>query len=292
MARDQGKYTTTNYDLFKFHDLTREIREGTQKFAELEASMLKWGWWASDPMLVYPRGRDGKHVIVKGHHRYLIAKKHGLKIMYEIDEQRVPLPEREDSGGRPTWSLSDWVYSHLKAGKNPNYQVLYEYQKRTKIPMSSCLALFMVGAGYTVMNWTKDIRRGDLRINDTLLAEKVESIVNLCASNNIAFARKSGFVRALSLIVRFKVVDLDLLKARISSHVVLLRRKEHIQDYLAILNEVYNYRAYPKSDLATAIKNAMAEDRKRINVAASGKAKRSRGERGEFVKSTAAAGAQ
>lgn len=257
--------STRNYGMFKPHNLTREIKEGTKKYLELEASILKTGWWESEPLICLPAGRDGKHVITKGHHRWQVAMKHKLPIWYVVDQQQIAITDRENSGGKPHWSQGDWIFSHLKDGRNPNYQILMSFHERTKIPMSSCIELYMIGVkGAYGVDTYMEVRRGTLRSSDTSFAEDVGEVVVYCGDLGIDYARKTGFVRAIAVIIRTKVVEIEVLKKRIKMNVGIMKRKYYRHDFIAILNEAYNYRCSPKVDLKTEITNIVSENKKRF----------------------------
>jgi hypothetical protein len=256
---------TKNYDLFRPHSLTREIKEGTRRYLVLESSILRSGWWPTEPMVVLPRGRDGKHVITKGHHRWKIAQKHNLSVYYVIDEQQIAITDREDSGGKPQWSQSDWITSHLKDDKNPNYRILMSFHERTGIPMSSCIDLYMAGVkGAYTIDTGREVRAGTLRVADTTFAEKVGDIVVFCGDLGVSYCRKTGFIRSIALIVKTKVVPLDELKKKIKQNISIMKKKSlaHTQDYLSVINEAYNFRTYPKMDLRTEIQNRVSEEKK------------------------------
>jgi len=254
--------TTKDYGLFKLHDVNREIGEGTLKYAQLENSMLEHGWWATEPMIVYPENGNGLFTIVKGHHKFNIAKKHGLPVRFQIDDKMIPIGVREDAGGRPVWSLADWSASYRKEASNPNYKKLEDFRQKTKIPISACIHLFTIGQ--TNVDTLKAIRKGTFKVMDPTLAETVGDLVMYCTDLRVPFSTKSAFVRAISQIVRSRVVDLDVLKKRIRTNIHLMMKKHYSQDYLSILSQVYNFRSHPKLDLDTAVRNSLTEER-RIN---------------------------
>jgi hypothetical protein len=261
---DRIIHHTKNYDMFKFDPLTREIKEGTKKYLQAEASMIKHGHWYSKAIVVHPPDRSGKLTIVEGHHRFKIARKHGLTLYYIIDEQRVPLVQRENSGGRTEWNLADWTHSHLNADKNVAYKVLQGFHERTGIPRSTCLTLLTFRRGIMGGNNVvyEEVRDGTLRITDTTFAENVGDVVMFCTSLGVNYARKSAFVRAVSLVIRTGVATIEDLKKRMKQNVGLMKKKNINADYLSIINEVYNYRCYPKVDLKTEITNVLAEERR------------------------------
>lgn len=259
--------TTRDYGLFQLHEVNREIGEGTLKYSQLENSLLEHGWWETEPMIVYPKNGSGLYTIVKGHHKFNIARKHGLPIKFQIDDNRIPIGVRENAGGRPLWSLADWVESYRKAGTNPNYKILDDFQKKTGIPLSACIHLFTIGQTNTTT--LKELRDGEFKGGDQSLAKTVGDLILYCSDLRVPFSKKSAFVRALSQIVRSKVVDVDVLKKRIRQNIHLMMKKNYTEDYLAILSQVYNFRSHPKLDLDIAVRNALTEERRKSTLALS-----------------------
>lgn len=253
--------TTKNYDLFEEHQVNRTVQEGTAVYYKLEAMMLRDAWWETEPMIVYPKNGNGKHTIIKGHTRFGIARKHGIPVRFQIDDLKIPIHDRESGGGRPTWTLEDWVISRARENKNPNYQVLVDFQRKTKIPMSTCIYLFHLGGGggssKPGYESNLDIRDGSFEIPNPDHAEAVGNLIMYCSSLEISYSTKAPFVRTISQVVKTKVVDIGELTKRIRSNIGIMKKKYHVPNYLGILTEVYNYRHSPKVDLATEVRNAL-----------------------------------
>ncbi|TSA00476.1 MAG: hypothetical protein D4R80_00990 [Deltaproteobacteria bacterium] len=258
--------TTSNYDLFQEHQVNRTVQEGTATYNRLEGMMLKYGWMDTEPMIVYPKNGSGKHTIVKGHNRFNIARKHKIPIKFQIDDLKIPIHEREDGGGRPTWTLEDWVVSRARENKNPNYQTLVEYQRKTSIPMSTCIYLFhhggSGGSGGDARNSNQGIKDGSFDIPNPSHAEAVGNLIMYCSSLDISYSTKAPFVRTIAQIIRTKVVDINELAKRIRKNIGIMKRKYYVPNYLGILTEVYNYRSSPKIDLATEVRNALDAEKK------------------------------
>jgi len=275
--------TTKNYDLFEEHQVNRTItvQEGTAVYHKLEAMILRDGWWETEPMIVYPKNGNGKHTIVKGHTRFGIAKKHGIPVRFQIDDLKIPIHDRENGGGRQTWTLEDWVHSRARENKNPNYQVLVEYQNKTRIPMSTCIYLFHLGgssgSGGKGRESNLDVKDGSFEIPKPDHAEAVGNLIMYCTQLDISYSTKSPFVRAISQIVRTKVVEIDELTKRIRRNIGIMKRKYFAPNYLGILTEVYNYRSSPKIDLSTEVRNALDAEKskqaKKAGAASSAKRK-------------------
>lgn len=251
--------TTSKYDLFEPNPINRIHKEGTEKYSVLEGMLLKHGWIETRPMIVGPKKSNGKHTIIVGHNRFRIAVKHGLPVKFQIEEKIQDIYVFEGPGGQPTWSLADWVHSRARSNENPAYRKLLEFQERTSITTSDCICLFSVGSA--VGSSTNEIRNGTFAIENPDHAEAVGSLAMYCSSLDIPYSTKSAFVRALSQIVKTKVVDTEELAKRIRKNVGIMKRKYFVPNYLGILTEVYNYRSTPKIDLATEVRNALDAER-------------------------------
>lgn len=278
---------TKDYGMFEPNPINRFLNTDTKTHAALEASLLKDGWWPSEPMVVDP-ARRGKHMIVKGHHRFTIAKRLGIPLWYVVEDKMIPIWDREGPGkGKPLWSLSDWIYSHMKAGVNPNYQVVWDYHARTKIPISACIKMFGTKANADSYDVPHEIRNGTLRIIDSAVPEAVEKIVNALSTAMVTYCRKESFVLPLYLLIRQRVVGKDELKKRLVQNAIVLRRKEGTTDYMAVISEAYNLRQAVHVDLKTALRNAISAEKRRILAANRGDNKLpatvSHGPGGKFV---------
>lgn len=250
---------TKNFDLFVPHVINREFHENNKNYTKLEASLLKDGWWPTEPMIVYPKNGAGKHMIAKGHNKYLIAKKHGLAIYWMIDEKKIPIWDREDPGkGHVSWRLEDWLTSHIRAGKNQDYKKLRDFIDKTKIPVSPALKLFHLNPESLAV-----FRRGDFVIKDSAHAEEVGEIVMLATDLQVKYSTKEAFIRALSQIVRTRVVSTPELmrKMRVNAHIML--KKQFNPDYLCLLKEVYNHKSQTHIAIDVLVRNALAEEKRK-----------------------------
>jgi hypothetical protein len=97
----------------------------------------------------------------------------------------------------------------------------------------------------------------------------------LATDLQVKFSTKEGFVRAISQIVKTRVVDTAELmrKMRVNAHIML--KKQFSPDYLAIVKEVYNYKSQTHIAIDVLVRNALAEE-KRKNMRNMTEAKRSK----------------
>ncbi len=84
----------------ELRSLVRPLDE--HEFAALESGVLRDGILA--PLLVWDHG--GQHVLVDGHHRYELARKHGL----DFDVERIELKGRDDA--------TAWIAQHQLGRRN------------------------------------------------------------------------------------------------------------------------------------------------------------------------------
>jgi hypothetical protein len=254
-----GVYQTKNYKMFKNNKLQREHHSNTQAYAGIESLLLTYGWWVSEPMIVNPRGKDNLYEIVKGHNKFEIAKKHNLPVYYQIEPMRIPIWMRE--GGRGSkgvkWSKNNFVQSWIKEGSNPAYTQVNHLMDKTRMSLSSCVALLNTGrngSGRTGSVWDT-IEDGTYAIGDSSHAEIVGNLVIFCRKLEIPLAAKDNFVRALSLLIRSGAATPTELSKRINRNRSILMRKVAVTDYLALLQEVYNRGYSPRADLKITVTN-------------------------------------
>jgi hypothetical protein len=261
-------YKTNNYSMFRNNDLQREHHSNTQPYAGLESSLLAYGWWITEPMIVYPMGKDNKHEIVKCHNKFEIAKKHNLYVYYQIDPLRIPIWKRE--GGKASkgtkWSKKNFVQSWLKKGGNPSFMQLNNFMTKTGVSMSSAVYLFSLSQvkdhPMNMAGVWDTIEDGTYAILDSSFAEEIGNLVIYCRELGIPLAAKDKFVYALALLIRAKVATTKELAKRIHRNRSLLQRKVTVTDYQSLLQEVVNRGFTPRIDVKNAITNYMENERR------------------------------
>jgi hypothetical protein len=258
--------TTKNYDLFEPDEQNRVLHEGTPNYLKLENKIREYGWKLTNPMIVSPKKNSrGKYPIRDGSNRYRMAKKLGIEVRWMIDEDDLSVAERNEPGvGIQTWRGVDWLTSNLAKGKNPAYAIVDNFQKRTRIPLTSCLELFKVGS-IDYDRTGEEFRTGRFKIQNPDHADAVGRIVEYCTTLDIPLATRGGFVRAISQLLKFSIVNdknLEIFMKRIRLNVRFLRDKNTSLNYLGLLSEAYNYKTYPRIDFVTEVRNAMAVERR------------------------------
>jgi hypothetical protein len=223
--------TTKNYDLFELCAFNRDVT----KTKTLESSMVEHGWIEAYPMHVIKE--KGKLKIKAGHHRFTVAQKLGIPVIYVVCNDTASIHQLEDAGPGK-WSLSDYLNSFVRIGK-VDYIVIKEFTERTGISLSLCISMF-AGECTSGSNFNTRFKAGTFAISENAYAEKVADIINILKHCGVAFAGDRSMVVAISRIVKAGHADLKRLKNKIASHTHMIEKCANVDQYMDILEAVYN----------------------------------------------------
>ena len=233
--------STNNYSLFVLASFNRDVRRNRW----LRESLLKFGWIPTRPLEVRRR-HDGKLEIRDGHHRYLLACELKIDIYYGIVTDEATIPDLTVTE-RP-WSVWDSLCGHLRTGKHA-YMALNSYQKRTGIPLSSCIGLMSGQMSGTSSNKLQQFKEGTYAVGDMTLADMVGDIIILCQAAGVSFARNNYFVQAVSKICLAADFDPKMMMKKISKFSEFMVKQPSKQHYVKMLDEVYNRSSQAKVPL-------------------------------------------
>lgn len=231
-------YETKNYDAFEMHELNRPIHKNDT----VEASMRRVGFMSSSPIQC-AKAKGGKLKIIRGHHRFAIAKKLGIPVKYMIDESNVDIFELEGSS-TSAWNASDFAVARARGG-DPDMQFLLDFKQRHGLTLGSAASL-VYGESAGSGNAVATIKTGKFRAGDMEHANMVVKVTDLLFESGIQFARSSGFVSALSHVLRIPEIDYNVLvhRATVNGHV--LTKRGSSKEYLFEIEALYNYQAKGK----------------------------------------------
>jgi len=233
--------TTNNYSLFVLSMFNRDIRRNRW----LRESLLKFGWIPTRPLEVRRRN-DGKLEIRNGHHRFELARELKIDICYGIVTDEATIPDLVITE-RP-WSVWDSLCGHLRTGKSA-YKALHEFQKKTGIPLSSCIGLMSGQMSGTSSNKLQQFKEGTYTVGDMTLADMVGDIIILCQAAGVSFARNNYFVQAVSKICLAADFDPKMMMKKISRFSEFMVKQPSKQHYVKLLQEVYNRSSHTKVPL-------------------------------------------
>lgn len=232
---------TKDYTLFEQCPYNRDVT----KIKVLEDSMRKHGFDDGLPIRCV-RKRNGKLEVTHGHHRLFVANKLGLAVWFIVATNDIPLFESEASAH--TWNVRDFTVARTRAGEEPARRVM-EYHEDTGIPLQACIAL-IGGEGACSNNKSTAMKMGSFKVGDTHHADEIAKIVHQCRECDVDFATNSYFVGALSKCLFVEVFDSELFMHKTSIHRELMEPRRGIDEYLELIELVYNRQVKSKIPLA------------------------------------------
>lgn len=224
---------TRDYTIFDEHPSNRPLHEDKV----LEKSMREHGFMPSSPIQVIQNG-NGKLKIIRGHHRFNVARRLGLPIWYVIDDSNVDMYLMEASS-KQRWSLRDFIVSRAQAG-DEECLFLLEWSKATGISINAAASL-IGGESSGSANMGDRIKSGTFRRGDMAHAGDVAAVVKACQIHGVRFATDTAFVNAVSRALRIHEFSLTVFLRRLNRNPNLMKKRSTMQEYLEEIEALYNH---------------------------------------------------
>lgn len=232
---------TNNYQKFILSPFNRPIRSTKR----LEASMKKDGFWDDEPILV-KRSDNGKFIILRGQHRFYVAKKLGIPVKYLETNREVNIPLEEKT--KISWKLSDYLFSYCQM-RIDSYLRLNDYHENTGIPLVCCISL-VAGESAGSHNRANDFKMGNYKVGNPAHSRVVASIVAAAKESGYPFWGLRLFVEAVSRIAWAEGFASEVMKEKIRTFVQFMKKQPTMQDYVEMLDSIYNRQSHTKIPLA------------------------------------------
>jgi hypothetical protein len=233
---------TNNYSKFLLSPFNRDVK----RTRWLKESLLKFGWIDSKPMDV-KRLLNGKLEIRDGHHRFVVAMELGIAAKYvETSDEATAFDINMSE--RP-WSMSDYLQSRIREGKNPAYGEVEDFSRETGIAIGLATAMLCGYSAGSGGGYSLKFKKGQLELGDRTHANTVGGIVKFCRSLDIGFASNPLFVQALSKVAWVEEFDPEVLKKKISAHHEMMKKQASTKDYIDLLEEIYNRKSQNRQRL-------------------------------------------
>lgn len=237
---------TRNYDRFELLEFNRDIHDTRQ----LEASMREHGFLDAYPLHVVKNGA-GKLKIKGGHHRFVVARKLNIPVKYVICDDNVSIHQLEKTTTR--WTLKDYLASWVRIGL-PEYLAVRDYHERTGIPLGLCTGL--MGGQQGSGNFYDAFKAGTYHASENSIAEPVAEIVMGIAERDVKFAKHPLFVEAIAQCWLTSEFDTETFLTRVAANPSLMKKKTTKDEYLRLIEYVYNYKAQKKVPMAFLAREA------------------------------------
>jgi len=256
MAGSIKIYEASNYDRFELLPFNRNV----VRLKALIESMKKYGWINSRPMDVIA-GPNGQLMIRDGHHRFEVARRLGIPVKFVICDDGATVYDLE----KPTikWSLKDYLDSYCREGSHPEYSVIKNFCQETGVAVSIAISLF---TGHQAFSYTgiSRFKDGNFKLDSKAkVASDVKDLMLVCKRFEIPFYNTAYLVQAFSKIVQVEEFKLSQMKSKIKSFHSLFEKKATVEQYLELLDDIYNRQSKAKIPLRF-LANEAAKDRSPI----------------------------
>jgi hypothetical protein len=234
--------TSTNYDLFKPHGEQQAMQPAHVK--KLVKSMTDCGFIPANPIHVY---KDGKHFrVIDGHHRLRAAQTLKIPIYYIVGTKEDAWLIAPKNWAVRKWQADSFVNMYASRGVK-DYLDLLSYVERG-LPMKFAIAL-LSNETTGSHNQADSIRNGTFKIKTRNFADEVLHIVDSCSPHSPE-AKGSVFLSAVSVLVRLNEFNPEVFISRIQTNPRMLVKCATREQMLELIEEIYNFRAREKTNLA------------------------------------------
>lgn len=254
IAKQPKLKMTYNYNLFTNDPTNRNVT----KVGTLVQSMKEYGFLPAYPIhVVY---RNGQLFVKDGGHRLAAAKITKNPVYYVVLED-IDISIPQINSGQTPWSGADYVDSYIKRGLE-EYIKLSEFCRRYRIPLTIAAPL-LLGRQPNAAAYITDIRRGTFKVKNEQMANQIMLLVEAIRP----FFKQAASRFFIGAIYRcFMVKEFDHVRfcKKAKKHRHLFEHKATIDDYLAVIEQVYNEQARKNDRIPLKFMANQAAEKKAI----------------------------
>lgn len=226
---------TNDYRMFVKDKRNRDVNLDSKKHKELLKSIKDCGYLSQYPIVVF-RNSDGEFVIKEGQTRFQISMMLGITFCFVVSKVEVDSYDLENVGPEP-WSQKDIAVNFASRGLD-NYAELNEFVNRTGIPYGLAAKLLSGNSSSSIVT---QFRTQKFVVTDREYAEVVADL----KMHFEAFDKKmtgTHLIKALAAVARVPYFDKSKLLKGMRANPGMLRKYSNRDDFLTMLEELYNYR--------------------------------------------------
>jgi hypothetical protein len=251
MKHDNIIYETMKYGMFVMLPTNRDVK----RIEVLRKLMKEYGFRKAYPLYCVEMP-NRKLKIIDGHHRFEVARELGIPVKYVIDD--VEMPVYDIAKAARFWDLEDYLTSECRGG-NVDYVKIKKFHDETGIGLNQTVSMFAGQQASSFGNVKDRFKDGEFVCKEAPGVETVKNIVLFMKSLGMKWTHHSKLVNALSRIVFVKEFDPKVLMKKIKAHPHLVKRQVFLDDYMAMFEEIYNFRANEKVPLKFLAEQAARE---------------------------------
>jgi hypothetical protein len=236
---------TMDYDKFVVNEFNRDLKIENSK---LDASMKEHGFFIHEPVAVDVLP-SGKLLILRGHHRFAVAKANFTPVAYVISNHgHLPLHELE-MGNNSEWVLHEYLTSHIRYSTSKAYFVVKDFMEKSGMPLSACIAL--LGTGHPGNRPVlQRFKRGDFKVKFRRHANDVMKMVAALEKQGKPFASSMLCVQAISRILHVPELSQKQLLHKIGVYPHNIKKQTSLKAYVSMFDTIYNKKSSKRIPLS------------------------------------------
>jgi hypothetical protein len=225
---------TKNYEMFS-------TIGGNRPKNQLHLSRLKKSM--EEQLLISPIIVNEKYQVIDGQHRLQVSSELNLPVRYIVcDGYGLSEVHRLNENSK-NWSMRDFIDGYAELG-NKEYIYLLDFMERNDIGLSASLALLSNDSGHKA----KSVKNGTFKVEYKKRGDIVADWVNIIKNYNDR-ALTQIFVRALVKLYNNSEFEFSQLISKIAQQPTALVPCVNVEQYLTLLEDIYNYRSRNKVNL-------------------------------------------
>lgn len=225
---------TKNYSMFT-------TIGGNRPLNELHLNRLKKSM--EEELLISPIIVNEKHEVIDGQHRLRISSELKLPLRYIVAEGYGLNEVHRLNQNSKNWTMTEFIDGYADMGIK-EYIYLKDFLDRTDLNISSALALLSSDTGKNI----NDIKNGTWKAVHQERAETIADWVNIIKQYHNG-ATRQVFVRALIKLYNNENFEFSHLIGKIALQPTSLVPCVNTEQYLTLLEDIYNYRNRNKVSL-------------------------------------------
>jgi len=214
---------------------------GNRPLNELHLNRLKKSM--QEELLISPIIVNEKHEVIDGQHRLRISSELKLPLRYIVAEGYGLNEVHRLNQNSKNWTMTEFIDGYADMGIK-EYIYLKDFLDRTDLNISSALALLSSDTGKNI----NDIKNGTWKAVHQERAETIADWVNIIKQYHNG-ATRQVFVRALIKLYNNENFEFSHLIGKIALQPTSLVPCVNTEQYLTLLEDIYNYRNRNKVSL-------------------------------------------
>jgi len=228
---------TKNYDMFGFSDKdNRSITPAQVQQVGREIDRKNLSEVA--PIKVRPKSGNGKHIITDGQHTFLALQERLEWIFYIVSERFDFEDIPHFNSVRKNWGMEDYLKIFCQQGIH-EYMVYAGFLKRSGWAHSTLIFMLTGNRKGAIV----DFKSGHFKMSTPIIKANLAIDKVNDFADHFQYYRSRNFVSALLRIFKLEEYDHKRMLAKLEYLSARLIKSVYVEDYLRILEDIYNYKA-------------------------------------------------